>query len=250
MTKLTNAKIVVLGGGSGIGLAAAEAMAELGGEVIIAGRNAARIAAAVARTGGRVRGDTVDATSAGALRAFYGRVGPFHHLVLALSGAGGAGPLAELTTEALRQGCEAKLFAHVTAAREALATLAGDGSITFVSAGSARSWLPGTAGLAAINGAIEAMVRPLAAELRPRRVNAVSPGVIETSWWDAVPEPQRSATLARLAEQSLVGRNGRPEEAAAAIVYVVTNGFVTGSVLEVDGGLRFAAGGAALAART
>ena len=237
--KLTNKKIAVLGGSSGIGLAAAKAMAELGADVTIAGRDAAKVEAAVAAAGGGLRGDTVDARSVESVQAFYRRLGAFDHLVLALSGAAGAGPLAALSTDALRQGCEAKLFAHVTAAREALPTLAPGGSITFVSAGSARSWLPGTAGLAAINGAIEAMVRPLAAELKPRRVNAVSPGVIETAWWEAMPEPQRSATLARLAGQSLVGRNGRPEEAAAAIVYAVTNGFVTGTVLEVDGGLRF-----------
>ncbi len=56
------------------------------------------------------------------------------------------------------------------------------GSITLVTAGSAQSALPGTAGLAAVNGALEAAVAPLAAELAPRRVNAVSPGVIETGW--------------------------------------------------------------------
>lgn len=236
--KLTNQKIVVMGGGSGIGLAAAKALAALGGEVTITGRNENKLNDAVREAGVPLRSEAVDATSVDELRGFFRRFGAFHHLVLALSGSKGAGAIRELDLAALREGFEAKFFAHFLAAKESLSMLARDGSITFVSAGSARSWLPGTAGLAAINGAIEAMVRPLARELKPLRVNAVSPGAIETSWWDSFPAEQREATLSTLASMSLVGRNGRPEEAADGIVYAVTNGFVTGTILEIDGGLR------------
>ena len=93
-------------------------------------------------------------------------------------------------------------------------------------------------GLAAVNGALEAAVPPLAAELAPRRVNAVSPGVIETAWWDAFPEDARQEALASFAQRALVRRNGRPEDVAHAIVALIENGFVTGVVLPCDGGLR------------
>lgn len=131
-----------------------------------------------------------------------------------------------------------KFFAQFYAAQAALPFLRKDGSLTFVSAISARAARPGTAGLAAINGAIEAIVKPLARELRPLRVNAVSPGVVATPWWDRLPAEVRGTLLRESADASLVGRNGKPEELAEAIAFLVANGFVTGTVLEVDGGIR------------
>ena len=238
--KLAGKRIVVMGGGSGIGLAAAKALSALGADVTITGRSSGKLEEAARASGARLRAEAVDAASAEALRGFYKRLGAFDHLVLSLSGSKGAGNLRELEVTELREGFEAKFFGHFLAAKEALPSLARDGSLTFVSAGSARSWLPGTAGLAAINGAIEAMVRPLARELKPLRVNAVSPGVIETGWWDAFPTEQRQQMLSGLAAMSLVGHNGKPEEVADAIVYLVTNSFVTGTILEIDGGLRSA----------
>jgi NAD(P)-dependent dehydrogenase (short-subunit alcohol dehydrogenase family) len=120
----------------------------------------------------------------------------------------------------------------------ALPTLSADGSITLVTACSAQSSLPGTAALAAVNGALEAAVGPLAVELAPRRVNAVSPGVMETGWWDEVPPGMRQDLFVTFAERSLVGRNGQPADVGRAIVFLVENGFVTGVVLPCDGGLR------------
>jgi NAD(P)-dependent dehydrogenase (short-subunit alcohol dehydrogenase family) len=108
-----------------------------------------------------------------------------------------------------------------------------------VSGVTAQAALPGTAGPAAINGAIDAAVPPLARELAPRRINAVSPGVIETGWWDAMPESQRQAMFEQFAQRTPVGRNGTPRDVAAAIVALLANGFITGVVLPCDGGLRF-----------
>jgi NAD(P)-dependent dehydrogenase (short-subunit alcohol dehydrogenase family) len=81
-------------------------------------------------------------------------------------------------------------------------------------------------------------VGPLARELKPLRINAVSPGVVETPWWDALPADQRRALLENTAARTLVGRNGHADEIGQAIVYLVTNGFVTGTTLHVDGGGR------------
>jgi NAD(P)-dependent dehydrogenase (short-subunit alcohol dehydrogenase family) len=105
-----------------------------------------------------------------------------------------------------------------------------------------RAALPGTAGLAAVNGALEAMVPPLAVELAPLRVNAVSPGVIETPWWDGMPAEERTAMFAEHAAALPVGRVGRPEDVAQAILLTATNGFVTGSVVECNGGLSLPTG--------
>jgi NAD(P)-dependent dehydrogenase (short-subunit alcohol dehydrogenase family) len=87
---------------------------------------------------------------------------------------------------------------------------------------------------AAAVAAVEGMTRALALDLAPVRVNAVAPGVVDTPLWDAFGS-QRAAVLARGAELP-VGRIGRPEEIAAAVIFLMTNGFVTGTVLRIDGG--------------
>jgi NAD(P)-dependent dehydrogenase (short-subunit alcohol dehydrogenase family) len=92
--------------------------------------------------------------------------------------------------------------------------------------------------LAAVNGALEASVAPLAVELAPRRVNAISPGVIETGWWDGLPDDARRETFATFAQRASVGRNGTAEDVADAIAALAGNRFITGVVLSCDGGLR------------
>ena len=94
------------------------------------------------------------------------------------------------------------------------------------------------AGLGAINGALESMLGTLARELAPLRVNAVSPGVIDTAWWDKLPEAARTELFEQQARTLPVGRVGRPDDVAHAIRFLMENTFMTGSVIECDGGLR------------
>lgn len=237
---LQDQRVAIIGGTSGIGLATARLAATAGASVVVAGRRSARVDDAVAQLGVAAEGAVVDATSADDLVAFFGRVGPLDHLVLAQSGGEGSGAFRTLDLAALRQAFDAKFWSQVMAARLGLPALRPDGSLTFVTAISARAALPDTAGLAAINGALEAMVAPLALELRPLRVNAVSPGVVATPYWDRLSAVQRAALFDQSARTALVGRVGQPEDIAQAIILLLANGFMTGSVLACDGGLRLA----------
>jgi NAD(P)-dependent dehydrogenase (short-subunit alcohol dehydrogenase family) len=230
-------KVVIAGGSSGIGEATARQFLTLGARVAVTGRDPARLEAARARLGA-VHTELVDGRDAAASRAFFERLGPFDHLVLALTGGKGAGPIASLSLDDLRSGLEAKLFAQLTTLQAALPMLRQ--SVTFVTAASARAALPGTAGLAAVNGALEAVVRPLAAEIAPIRVNAVSPGIVDTPWWDAMPAEQKQAYFQQAAGSLPVRRVGQPDDIAAAIVMVACNAFITGTVLDVSGGVTLA----------
>lgn len=232
------ARIVVMGGSSGIGAAAARSFVQRGSEVVITGRDSKKLEQAVAEIGGKVGTASVDGADPAAVRAFFGKLGAFDHLVLTLSGGEGMGPFRELDLTKLRSAFEAKFWAQLTVAQAALPTLKASGSITFVTAASARATLPGTSGLAAINGALEIMVPILAKELAPLRVNAVSPGVIDTPWWNKMPAEQRQAFFAQMAATLPSRRVGTAEDVADAIAFVVGNGFVTGSVVECDGGAR------------
>jgi NAD(P)-dependent dehydrogenase (short-subunit alcohol dehydrogenase family) len=161
--------------------------------------------------------------------------------VLALGGGRGFGPFATLDLAEVRSGFEEKAWLHFACAQAALPTIRKDGSITFISAVSAEMAAPGTAGLAAINGALSVATPVLAAELRPLRVNAVSPGVVETPWWDFMDPEQRREAFTAYASRTPVGRVGTPDDIAKAIAFLIDDDFVTGHVLTCDGGLRLAA---------
>ena len=223
-------RVIVMGGTSGIGLAAAELLTAAGAEVIVTGRDPEKLAAVKDRV---AVAEQVDGTDEEQVAAFLERTGPVDHLVLAFSGGAGAfGPVREVGAAAVLEAFTGKVIGYLTALRYAQVT----GSITLVSAASARAALPGTAVLAAANGAVERMVGPLAVELAPVRVNAVSPGVVDTPWWSFLPEEQRSAQFAAIADQLPTGRVGVAEDVAQAIAYLVGATQVTGTVLPVDGG--------------
>jgi NAD(P)-dependent dehydrogenase (short-subunit alcohol dehydrogenase family) len=236
--RLNSRHVAIMGGTAGIGLATAQLLADRGARITIGGRDPDRLEAARGALPGEVQAVTVDATDPESLRSFYEQAGPITDVVVTVTRRGGAGPASALAEQDLLGAFEGKAVAHLRAVALALPALAADGSITLVTAGSAQSALPGTAGLAAVNGALEAAIRPLAAELAPRRVNAVSPGVIETGWWDEVPEDARRGTFDTFAQRALVRRNGTADDVAHAITALVENGFITGVVLPCDGGLR------------
>jgi NAD(P)-dependent dehydrogenase (short-subunit alcohol dehydrogenase family) len=141
----------------------------------------------------------------------------------------------KLANNDLRAGFEQKVMAQVTIAQVAAQHLR-EGSLTFVSAASSRSVIRGAAGLGAINGALEAMVPTLALEIAPIRVNAVSPGIIRTPWWDGLPTATRDAFFATATATLPVRRIGTPEEVGDLIATIASAGFLTGSVYEIDGG--------------
>lgn len=234
---MSKMKVIIAGGTSGIGLATAALLANNGADVIITGRNPEKMEQALATLPAAVKGQLADAADVEALKACMAAAGQIDHLVLALSGAKGGGLFRDLDLAQLRAGFEEKFFPQLQALQAALPYMTANGSVTFITAVSARAKAPGVSGLGAINGALELMVPVLAKELKPLRINAVSPGVIDTPWWRFLPEEARRETFSQYAQAAPVGRIGKPEDIAAAIAQLISNTFITGQVLTVDGGL-------------
>jgi NAD(P)-dependent dehydrogenase (short-subunit alcohol dehydrogenase family) len=228
---------LIVGGTSGIGLATALRLAATGQDVHIAGRSQDRLDKATA-TDDRLHGHLADAGDAAAVGAIAAELAPVDQLIVTVSGGEGFGPLAGLDLQMLRRAFDAKFWAQLTTVQAALPHLGERASITLVSAITARSAMAGTAGIAAINAAVEALVKPLAVELAPRRVNAVSPGFVDTPWWDGMPEQARREYFAAAAQALPARQIATADQIAEVVVLAATNQNVTGTVIETDAGAR------------
>jgi NAD(P)-dependent dehydrogenase (short-subunit alcohol dehydrogenase family) len=233
---LAGQRIVVIGASSGIGHATARLAAAEGAGVVIGSRSADSLARARAGIDGEVEAIRVDVSDEADVRRFFDEVGVHDHLVNAAvlrSRAAAAGQ-----AEAARAAFETKFWGSFHAIRHAVPRLSREGSITLLSGMASDVPSPGNWGTAAVNGAIDALARVLAVELAPVRVNAVSPGFIETEGVVLTDGAAASARAAQAAAELPVRRPGHPDDVAESIVHLMRNTFTTGTVVHIDGGKR------------
>lgn len=225
-------KAIIFGGTSGIGLAAAKQLAALGAQVIAVSRNPEK-------AGDVPAGITLkkcDVLDREALQAFFNECAPYDILVNAATGGKRAlGPFLEMDMDGY-QASFAKLWGYANVVRYGAGQLADDGCIVLVSGSPARKTRPGQAALGSVGGAVEALVRGITRELAPKRINVVSPGVIDTPM---IPKQgqERTEYYAKTTAGNIIPRAGTPDEVAMGIVFVIQNDFVTGTTVDVDGGL-------------
>lgn len=239
--KLEGKYVVVVGGSSGIGLeVAAEVMRE-GGNVAIVGRSVEKLNRAVAGFGAGVscRGIPCDVSDESQVAQLYEHIGPFDHLVVTAAGDIVYKPFDEMTLDDARRVVNAKLIGAFLLVKHGRPLMRAGASIVFTSGINAFMPPGRTSMVSAVNGALVAYARALAVELAPIRVNTVSPGWVDTPIWANIATDDVKATLFRdMGERLPVGRIGRPGDIAAAVTLLLTNGYMTGTTLEVDGGRR------------
>jgi NAD(P)-dependent dehydrogenase (short-subunit alcohol dehydrogenase family) len=236
-----NKRIVVIGGSSGMGLAVARMALADGAEVIIAGRSTERLNAARSILGeDRLEIAAMDIGNQPEVAALFDRVGQFDHLVITAANLA-YGPVLELKEDDLMRGVRSKLLGALFAVQEGAARIRPGGSITFTSGIAAKRPMRGGAVAAAINSGLEGMARSLAIELAPTRVNVVSPGWTDTPIWDGMTgmtKEKKQEAHSSMAARLPVGKIGRAEDIAEAVMFLMKNKFTTGMVLDVDGGHR------------
>jgi NAD(P)-dependent dehydrogenase (short-subunit alcohol dehydrogenase family) len=232
---LKNARVLVIGGTSGIGLGVASAADERGAVPIVVSRRQSSVDRALSQLPENARGAVVDLTDLSALERVAGDIGDIEHLVFTAGEPLELAPLAGLTPEVITGFFQTRFVGALTAVRVFGPHITPGGSITLTSGTAAEQ--PGFGALpVSICGAMNALTKALAFELAPIRVNAVAPGVVRTPLWDALSAPDRQAMYDQSAQQIPLGRVGEVGDTARAYVYCMEQEFGTGVVLTVDGG--------------
>jgi len=230
---LQDKTVVVVGRGGGIARAVALLARDEGARVIVAGRDRTKLADAYA--GGGITAETVDVTDDSSIAAFSDRVGPVDHVVSTAS-ARARGKLADLERKDLQLSFDTKVIGPTMLAKHFAQQMNPGGSFVLFSGVNAFKVNVGYLGVAITNGAVDFLTRSLAVELAPIRVNTISPGVIDTGAWDAFGEDGKRNYFEHISTTNPARRIGTTEDVADAVLFAMTNSFLTGVTLKIDGG--------------
>lgn len=235
---LTGKTAVIVGGTGDIGSATARLFVEAGASVVISGRRPAFVSRRTAELGAQARGQVVDPHDAAALDTFFRGLRSFHYLAVTLGSQAVTTVFRELPEEQIVRAIEDKLLTYTRVLRAALRCVSE--SVTWLTGAAARTSLAGLSGYAAPNGALHAMLRPIAMEIAPIRINCVSPGLARTAFWDGLgmSREEQEEMFAGAARTIPLRRIGTAGDVAHAILFAATNPYVTGEIFDISGGLQ------------
>jgi NAD(P)-dependent dehydrogenase (short-subunit alcohol dehydrogenase family) len=236
-TRLSDKRIVVIGGSSAIGIATVQAVVKHGGRATVTKRPGETRSLEISEEDEeetsnqyreRIEEYELDSTDEETVEAFFDEIDAFDHLVCATA-YGPSGGAVETDTETLRDAFDVLFWGRYYAAKHSREYLDEGGSITFVSGNAASRPSVQFFANGVSNAAVETLTKYLAVEMGPVRVNAISPGRVDTL--ELEEDTQRT-----LAESLPAKHIGEPADIADVILFTVTNPHVSGTVIRVDGG--------------
>ncbi|OHU21159.1 short-chain dehydrogenase [Mycobacteroides franklinii] len=234
-TAFTDRTVVLIGGGTGIGLSVARVVTAAGGDVVLGGRTATALEAAAHELGDRARWHPVDTSRQASIDGFFAQIEVVHGL-FTTAATYVTGSIAELSVEEAATPFESKFWGQYRVVKSALPKLAADASVVLMSGAASVRPAGNAPAYVAANAAIEGLARGLAHELAPVRVNALSPGTVDGHLWNQrAPEVRRQA-FEHIAAAATLSRPVTEDEVAQAAVYLLLNTGTTGSTLYTDGG--------------
>ncbi|WP_193046370.1 SDR family NAD(P)-dependent oxidoreductase [Mycolicibacterium baixiangningiae] len=240
MARLDDKIALVIGGASGIGYAISERFAAEGAETYLTSRSKSSLDEAVERIGARAHAVPIDASQLDGLevgiesvRAQAGRI----DVLVVNAGTGEPGGIGEITEDNFDRTVGLNLRSLLFAVQLALPLMGPGGSIVLIGSCSDEMGFPGLGVYAATKAAVRSLARTWTLELAPRaiRVNVISPGPTDTPMHRSAPEEVRQWLISKVP----LGRAGRPEEIAAAALFLASDesSYVAGTSLSVDGGM-------------
>jgi len=231
---LKDQTVLVIGRGSGLARAIVLAARDEGAQVIAAGRNQEALGAAYVGEPD-ISTEIVDLNDEASIAALGERLGTVDHVVSTAS-ARARGRLADLDRDAVRVSFDTKVIGPLMLAKHLAPRMGKGGSFVIFSGVAAAKIAVGTMAVAITNAAADTLARSLALELAPIRVNAISPGVIDTGAWDAFGEQGKADYFADISSRNPARRIGTIDDIAQGVLFALTNTFLTGQTLHIDGG--------------
>ena len=224
-------KAIVFGGTSGIGLSATQMLSDKGAHVIALSRNPEK----VRNVPKNVTTKKMNVLDRDALEQFFQEVGEYDILVnSATGGARAVGPFLSMDLDGYRASFD-KLWGYTNVVRYGTKYLKDNGNIVLVSGSPARKCRPGQIAISSVGGAVEAFARGIAPEIAPKRINIVSPGIIDTPM-SPLQGKEREDYYNNTTKNNLIPRAGTPDEVATGIIFAIENEFITGTTIDIDGG--------------
>ncbi len=224
-------KAIVFGGTSGIGLSATQMLSDKGAHVIALSRNPDKLK----NVPKNVTTKKMNVLDRDALEKFFQEVGEYDILVnSATGGARAVGPFLSMDLDGYKASFD-KLWGYTNVVRYGTKSLKDNGNIVLVSGSPARKCRPGQIAISSVGGAVEAFARGIAPEIAPKRINIVSPGIIDTPM-SPLQGKEREDYYKNTTNNNLIPRAGTPDEVATGIIFAIENEFITGTTIDIDGG--------------
>ena len=251
VSKLQGKRVVILGGTSGIGYAVAEGSLEHGAQVVISSSNPSKVSKTIDRLkaaypscASRISGSACDLSdpetlekNLTALFEFAGK--GIHHIAFTAGNQLNTKHIAAASLEYMRNVSTVRFLAPMVLAKVAPPFLVPgpESSITYTGGANASKPVPGWGIMAAYGAGLEGLARGMAQDLKPIRVNLVSPGAVLTELWDGIPKDMKEKIFEKVSTATLAGELGKPEDVAEAYLYLMKDRFITGKIIEPDGGM-------------
>jgi NAD(P)-dependent dehydrogenase (short-subunit alcohol dehydrogenase family) len=248
--KLKEARVLIIGGTSGLGFGAAQALLEQNiSQLILSSSSTTRIEAAIAKlhslypsTSAAISGYACNLADESNLPAnvenLFSQIGTLDHIIFTAGDAPLLTPFLETPFDTIKAAGMVRFFAPLLIAQHAQKHLTPGpaSSITLTSGVSGEKPIPGWTVTSSYLAGLQGMMRGLALDLKPTRVNLVSPGGVDTEMWDVLDGEARQGVVAELARQTTTGRVGRVKDIAEAYLYCLRDWNLSGSVISSNGG--------------